>query len=63
MVLNDRLRNARLHRFPLGQHECHQKYAAQFVKLVQEHILNPNDLKDDINHDHMGLIQGFGAVG
>ena len=65
MVLNERLRNARLHRFPLGPHEVHEKYPSQFVKHVQDHILKPKDYNSDDSGDsgnHMG-VQGYGRVG
>ena len=55
MVLSERLKNARLHRFPLGQHEVHQKYPTQFVQLMQEHILNPTDY----NLDAMDQLGGY----
>ena len=38
--VRSKLSNVKLHRFPKGDHECHKKNAAQFVKLVQDHLNN-----------------------
>ncbi|CAG2177119.1 unnamed protein product, partial [Oppiella nova] len=34
------IKSAKLHRFPNGNHDLHQRYSASYKKLVEEFLLN-----------------------
>ena len=47
LAISKKMPFVKVHQFPHGEHDCHQKYSPQFRKIVQNFIINKQDVIED----------------